>query len=812
MRKITLEAQWVLSGEKYKNLPAIIPGCVHNDLKRNGIIPDYFWRDNNDSCQWIENEDWTYSCSFDFDEPKKQVVLVFEGLDTYATVVLNGEELGKTHNMFIPHSFDVKGKLKKENNILEVHFRSPIKEIAHLPERMGAFTRERFYSRRMQCTYFWDWVDRFVTCGIFAPVYFKIGEDFCVENTYIYTQSIDDFGAQMHIIANFTNYEKSSIVKFEISDPTGKVVYIHKQYVSEPRTVLFPNIQNPYLWWPNGYGEHPLYTLRIYTGENIHEEKFGIRTLRVAEIPDAKGGDYNLLSQRLKEIRKNHDFSDETAGFTVIVNGRRIFCRGGNWVPCEPFPSEESDEKIIEIIRLAQKAKVNMLRVWGGGLFEKEVFYDECDKRGILVTQDFLMACGDYPQDEEWFLEELKKESSFAVKKLRNHPCLAWWSGDNECGMGGSDMVEKYDGRVAALEGSAPQVHELDFSRRFHNLSPYGGTPYRSFTRGTTHTSAFLGYICDFIFNTNCMDYKENLNGMLARFIVEEPIYGTPQKSTLLRFMTEADLRDESEKILRTHCKSNPELDFELFDFGRTFADKIFGGFHNLEDKLFKYEYLQYEWIRVVFENCRRNIGYNDGIIFWMLNDCWPASMGWSIIDYYNLPKAGWYSFKRCAKRVIGSIVKENEKLILYISSDGASGDAEIVCHTLEKTCFYKTSVSLSGYGSVRLELPFEEKTDFAICDICFEGEIDRCFYKDGILPLKQIDAIQIIAQTESFIKIRATDYIHAVYLEGDYIFTDNYFSMLLGEERTIFYQKAVGDAQSSALSVNAFTIERISV
>ncbi len=536
--------------------------------------------------------------------------------------------------------------------------------------------------------------------------------------------------------------------------------------------------------------------------------------MRIAEIPDEKDGEYDRLAQHCKALQKEVvaeewcDKTEDTAGFCVIVNGKRIYCRGGNWVPCESFPSEESEEKIKNLIALAAEVNINMLRVWGGGLFEKDVFYDECDRKGILVTQDLLMACGEYPQTEEWFLNELKQESVFAAKKLRNHPCLAWWVGDNENGTLGTDLRESYNGRIASLVGLEPQIRALDPMRAFLRTSPYGGTPYMSITRGTTHTTNFFGEMFQFFLKPDCSKYKEHFEYFLSRFEVEEPIFGYPQRCSLLRFMTEEDLQDEEENILRFHSKTNPFVTPTLYDYGKTFAKKALGGFENLNDRLFKYEYIQYEWIRVVFEHCRRRIGYNNGILFWMFNDIWPASMSWSIIDYYNLPKAAWYSFKRCAKHVIGSLKKENGKYILYISSDGVEGSAKIVCHTDDNANIYTTEIELSGYGVASVELPYPENARMAICDIMFDCVKDRCFYKDGDLPLTTTDGVEIVKQTGNEITLRANKYVHAVQIEGNYIFSDNYFSLLDGEEITISYRKNFTASSQEALAVKAFTLK----
>lgn len=814
MKKIFLHENWQLFNERVGRLSAIVPGCVHTDLQRHKLIPDYFWRDNNEQCKWIENEDWTYACTFDCASTDEKTVLHFDGLDTYATVKLNGETVGEAHNMFIPHAFDVSGKLKKKSNLLEVCFRSPVKEVEGKPSFPAAFTNERLHTRRMQCTYSWDWVDRFVTCGIFLPVYLELGDDFRADSAYIYTEAIDSFGAQIRVVADFANYHKTGIATFEILSPDGAVVCKHVQYVAEPQVALRVNVRKPELWWPNGYGEQPLYTLRITANEEIFEETFGIRTLRIAELPDEKGSECDRLAQYYKELQKEvveetyWDRTEETASFCVIVNGTRIYCRGGNWVPCSPFPSEETDDRIKNVLALAAEGNMNMIRVWGGGWFEKDVFYDECDRLGILVTQDFLMACGDYPQTEEWFLDELKQESAFAAKKLRNHPCLTWWAGDNENGTMGSDLQETYSGRAASLVGIEPQVRALDPTRTYLRTSPYGGTPYMSITRGTTHATNYFGNMFQFFLKPDCSAYKEHLEHFSGRMTVEEPIFGYPQRCSLLRFMTKEDLQAEEETILRFHSKTNPCVTPTLYDYGKAFAEKALGGFENVDDRLFKYEYIQYEWIRVVFEHCRRRIGYNDGIVFWMLNDIWPASMSWSIIDYYNLPKAAWYSFKRCAKRVIGSLKKENGKYVLYVSSDGVKGTAKIVCHTENSKDIYTTEIQVNGYEAATVELPYPENARMAICDITFDGIKDRCFYKDGALPLTQTDGVKIVKQTKSEITLKATQYVHAVQLEGNFVCSDNYFSMLSGEEITLSYRKTDTASPDETFKVNAFTIK----
>ena len=792
---------WTFTGGGFEGIKATVPGCPHADLMKEGLLPDLFYGDNNESYHNLDREDFTYRVSFKSEACGRRARLVFEGIDTYADVYLNGELLGECHNMFIPHVYDVTDKLKAENE-LEVRFRSPIKEVEGCPERNGAFTTERINSRRIQCTYYWDWVDRFITVGFWLPVYIEYGSEMKVTDAYVYTEAIDDFGAQINATLNFEGYEPGSLVKIEVFDNKCQQIVTKEYFVRESSLNFRVNVKNPALWFPHGYGEQPLYLLRVTVGENVFEEKFGIRVLRVVENEDDYGSDYYARAKSVQEgqaaiVNERTDKTERPSGFCVIVNGQRVFCRGANYVPCEPYPSEITDEKIEEVVRCAKEMGVNMIRVWGGGIFEKDTLYSACDREGILVTQDFLMACGTYPEKEDWFIDELKLEAAHAAKKLRNHPCLAWWSGDNENATHGYDTAEDHQGRDAALHGIEPVIRALDPARRFFKSSPYGGFEYMSQTAGTTHTTNFIIRMLNYLYTEKNSNYKEYLERFVARFIAEEPTYGLPESSSLLKFMSECDLYDEEEKILKFHSKSNPAVKISLHDYGKGFAKNLFGGFESTEDKLFKYRYLQYEWVRVVFENCRRNIGYCDGLVFWMLNDCWPASMGWSLIDYYNRPKAAYYAFRRAAKPLMSSVWVEDGKYMLYASSDkaaynGVSFTARLLdVNTRRELDVYCGKIDVAPYSAASVTLPFEVSDSvFVVADVEADGIFDRCFYKSGALPLSATDTVKIKSTTEDSITLVASEYTHAVSLEGDCVFSDNYFSLLAGEEKTVYFDK----------------------
>ncbi len=789
-----------------------VPGCVHTDLAGTHIPENIFYRNNADECQWIESCDWRYTKEFTLTEIPEKACLVFEGLDTYADIYLNNALIGSVDNMFISHSFDAADLLKKGDNTISVYFRSPIREVEGLENREGAFATERMHTRRIQCTYGWDWVARFVTCGIWRDVYLDFTDGFSVKNAYIYTEQIFDDFAQIVVEAEFENYCSGKVVEIEIDAPDGQSVYRHRKFCKESFLKEYIDIPDAKLWYPAGYGSQPIYKLKICGKEFT----FGIRIATVLQLPDKKGSPYYNKCLEIKDSVSGeiYDRNEEFSGFQLLINGVPIMCKGANWVPCEPFPSAEKDEKITDLLTLAAEAGVNMLRVWGGGIFEKKHFYNECDRLGILVTQDFLMACGHYPEEKANFIAQLQKETEFAAYALRNHPSLVWWSGDNENAVWGSDEAEDYKGRTAIHEGIMPVLNRLDPKRRFMLSSPCGGNTYASKTVGTTHNTQYLGdSIFPYILDTEMADYKEFFATLLARFIAEEPTLGAVSLPSLRRFMTDEDVLN-SDDMWNYHTKGNPGLSFTLFDLLQNFASKVLGEFKDGADRYFKLKYNQFEWIRVSMENIRRNRGFINGIVYWMWNDCWPASSGWAFVDYYCLPKVSFYSFKRCAKQLLASIDKTNEYEI-YLCNDGLSPRQVTLSLYIvqnEKATLIKseevTAASAKSEKVLSLPIAAVPEGTVLICNVTSDGMlVDRAFYKSGTLPIVSTDAVKVVSQTENTVTVTTDEYVHAVELDGEFIFDDNCFSLLPDEKRTVTF-RPISDAQSGRINVSGYTVE----
>lgn len=796
--------EWIGQRNDKTTFIGTVPGCVHTDLFDTQKL---FFNQNSKDSRFIENENWTYTKKFYIEELHSHATLIFQGLDTYCEIYLNSTKIGFADNMFIPHSYNVDTVLQKGENILEVRFFSPIRFVAGKEPLPGAFTTERLYTRRMQCTYGWDWVDRFVTCGIFRPVYIEFSEEIRVNHVYIYTDIIDCCGAQLNICESFLNYKDGGNISTKILDENGKIV-VHKDFFCDCETYkLIFNIPEPKLWYPSGYGEQPLYTLKISVGECEFSQKFGIRTVRILEQQDQEDSRNYELCKQLQNTKSGaeYDFNTSYSGFIPVINGIKIFCTGANWVPCEPFPSAETPQKITEILEKAKAAGINMIRVWGGGLFETKHFYNECDRLGLLVTQDFLMACGKYPEDDANFLTQLKKEAEFAAIYLRNHPSLIWWTGDNENAVRGNDIEKQYRGRIASHHAIAPIMERLDYSRPFLCSSPYGGDLYASKTCGTTHNTQFLDDMIHYILQQDLSDYKEHWKEYTARFIAEEPTLGAVCNNSLKKFISNDFIRDHS--LWLYHTKTNPGLRMELLDIAEIFAEKLFGKFTDFEDKYFKLRYLQYEWVRITIENAQRNIGFCGGIVYWMLNDCWPAAVGWSLIDYYNNPKSGYYALKHHRGQIRGSFDKEDNTLYLCISN---TAPVKIEC-IAEIVCLDISTMNKQKLCSIQLSIVQESKrikmndnlpdTAILIADIKADNMYTRSFYVNGRICLRKEENFNL-EYSEGAVCISSQLYLHTVEISGIENVSDNYFQLLPGEIKKVYYT-----LQSDTPVITAYTL-----
>ena len=638
-------------------LPAEVPGGVHLDLMRAGVIPDPFVRLFEHDVAWVDDRDWVYTTTFTVAEPSPNMFLRFNGLDTIAEIRLNGEPLGTTDNMFIPHEFPVGGKVMAGENHLEVTFRSAMRVGA---ERQAAWNasgndtlpyhwdnwNERAFVRKVQYQYGWDWGPVLRGCGIWQPVELitvsvaRLGD---WQHSVVFT---DDGKALVTVTAevermpgqeeepvriNF-DWDREEVLSLMLPAGSGTVS------VTAPLEVAYPAER----WQPNGLSEYPkLYALsmRLYAGGELIDRtqaKIGLRTIELIREPDADG---------------------KGEGFKFRVNGSDLYIKGANWIPEDSFPTRITKEKLRERIIQAWKAGFNMLRVWGGGFYESNDFYDLCDEMGILVWQDFTYGCSYYPDTGE-YAEAARREAEAAVKRLRNHPSLALWCGNNE-----NQMM--YDGNWT---GHCPPrllgdhfYHEIlpavvaaeDPETPYWSGSPYGGPEANSPDYGDCHNWDVWHGRGDWV------HYVEND----SRFCSE---FGFAASCSLRAWDTCLASSDKYpySAAVRWHDKTRKGYDVYL-----AMVDIHFPKAVTLEDLVYYTQCNQAEALKFGVEHYRRRKGRNWGTLFWQLNDCWPVQ-SWAIIDSVGEPRAAYFACKKFYAPVLLSLVRDGETAAAHLVSD----------------------------------------------------------------------------------------------------------------------------------------------
>ena len=800
---INLDGDWTLTGfdadgtRKISDLTARVPGQVHLDLERAGLIADPFWRDQADLCQWVEKCEWRYRRTFTVPAgfSREWAVLQFDGLDTFATILLNGKELARTDNMFIPHEFEISKWLRDGENTLEVRFAPPVAAIADKPYRkqFAVFdaTGARTYIRRMQCGFGWDWVHRLVSAGIWRSCRVVSFPGARVADVFAWTTALSESEAQLNLeINSILRGTNAAELRVAISDPNGKKVCQNIEPAKSGVTKMEAHISRPEWWWPNGLGAHPLYQvtaeLLAADGTVLHRQskQVGLRTVSIEEIPDADG------------MGKT---------FTLVINGTRVFVKGGNWVPADPFPARVTADKYNRLIGQARDAGVNMLRSWGGGIYEPEAFWEACDRMGIMVSQDFLLACADYPDADKAFTDGLKKEFATAARQLRNHPSLVFWCGDNELGLN-SGPDKDWNFKNFQAQVTAPMMKELDPSRPFRPTSPFGGLDKNNSPRaGDCHWASQLS---EQMYDSDMRDYRKIIDETYGRFMSEHSTGGSPPKRTLLKFMNESDLAGH--EMWEYHTSDNPYIGRKQgLTIGQVFereADLLYGNPGGDTDRRIRQqEYLQYEFVRLGLEGARRRKFDCSGIQLWMFNDCWPA-IGWSVLDYWGNRKASWYALAAGCRPVLAAAQVTTNAVHWWVSNDQlqpAKVTLEIRVQPWSGKARWSKKIVLTVPANASVDaanFPLDEMekimgADAAlVCDLDCAAGRDRSWWFPGLpqemkMPPAKLEVSEQRGEGEGAITIHADNWARVVTLDADVDFSDNYFELLPGETRTITWK-----------------------
>ena len=797
MKKLDLNGKWQFKAiDAYRTLPkenrkatrwmnAAVPGTVHTDLMSNKVIADPFYRMNENDVQWVDSQQWLYKRDFIVSSSllnEDSVQLVAEGLDTYAAIRINGKLLAETSNMFIGHRFDVKSFLRKGKNTIEILFDSPTVRSKALEQEHGALRvalePHRVYVRKAQYSFSWDWGPKLTTSGIWRDISLQAFSSARLKNPFAKIVSIADNKAVVELSADVELLAEGEL-QLRAYVGGGESSVEQTVQISEDRVKLQIEIENPQLWWPNGYGEQPMYKAVLSLLKNDEEideieVPFAIRTVRLIQENDAEG-----------------------KSFIIEVNGVKIFCKGADWIPSDNFIPRIPDSTYGALLTMAKSAHMNMIRVWGGGIYEQDVFYNLCDELGLMVWQDFMYACGAYPE-QSWFLAQAKAEAESVVQRLRNHPSIVVWCGNNECEWlfcteNPTKTADDMSGTSIFRDILPAACETFDGTRPYWRSSPFGDGFPNSETNGTHH---------QWFVWSDWKDYKlyENDN---ARFVSEFG-FQAPANRRTFEEVTIASDREPQSLVMEHHNKQieGPErlVRFQAAHY------KLATEF---DEFIYKGQLVQAEALKTAVEHWRRRKFNTAGALFWQLNDCWPVS-SWAVIDSALRPKAGYYFAKKFFAPVLLSFKKVGMTLEVWIANDllkDVAGKLVLNFSPFAGRKVWTKTIRVqagSNSSSIVFEIDLSRFAKYDSTRHYFSGQLltpddlnseQRYFLhepKHLQLPKAKVTSRIERKKDDSFVlTLKATTIVKNVRIEilgEDIIFSDNYFDMDPGQVKQVTF------------------------
>ena len=652
MRKLALDTGWTFKQRDPTRvpaadaanvsgwLPANVPGGVHLDLIAAGQLEDPFVDMREKTSQWVGERDWWYRCRFTPPElrPGERATLDFEGLDTFATVWVNGLPAATSDNMFVPLQIDVTRMLQPGENEVLLLFESALRIGHALESRYGQRAvwngdASRVFVRKAQYHYGWDWGPILMAAGVWRPVALSLSPA-RIEDAHVDTKlNAGRSAAAINVTVNVSG--AANAVAVEIVDPDGRVVAAGEDAARNGQARIALGVDGARLWQPRGYGEQALYTARVVLRDaasaivDSTTRRFGLRDVRLVQAP----------------VR-----GEPGSSFTFEVNGVELFCGGANWIPADNFTTRIDPARYQRWLELAANANMRMVRVWGGGIFEEDVFYDLCDELGLLVWQDFLFGCGMYPAHPE-FIDSVRREAEAQVRRLRHHPSLALWAGNNEDyqiaestraydpAFQGDFTQTAFPGREL-YERTLPEVvARLDPGRAYWPGSPYTPNgPTSDQTVGDRHTwDVWHGAMADY------QDYPR----LEGRFVSEFGMASAPRRALIDRYVSASERAPRSETMdWHNKAEGGPRRIATYMIRNICAAEPT-----DLDDYIYLSQFNQAEAMTYAFAGWRRRWGTPggravSGALVWQLNDCWPVT-SWAIADYDAVPKPAWYATRR---------------------------------------------------------------------------------------------------------------------------------------------------------------------
>lgn len=757
---------------------ASVPGNVFSDLLQHQLIEDPFIGNNEEKVQWVSETDWEYKTNFSLSEDlleKKHFELNFEGLDTYASVYLNDSLILKTNNAFRKWEVDVKPYLKVDNE-LRLVFESTSKYEAKAQEKLPYELPEgeRIFTRKAQFQYGWDWGPKLNTSGIWRPIKLVAWNEVYLkkENTHIVqrqlTDSIADFNISLEDYPS-TEYSYEIYVNDELNQRYEKLP-------SDMIGVVPFQIKNPKLWWPHNLGEPYLYDIKVVVkdGRKILDSisvKKGLRTIELVTEKDSIG-----------------------ESFYFKVNNVPIYAKGANYIPQHSFQNEVKNEDYKKLLNDVVDANMNMLRVWGGGIYENDIFYDLCDEKGILVWQDFMFACAMYPGDKA-FLNNVAKEAEDNVKRLRNHPSIALWCGNNESSEGWNrwgwqakrsdeEKEEIWNNYLKVFDGILPKTVNKYSDASYWQTSPKYGRGNSLYTsEGDAHDWWIWHDGYPF----------EHLENNVPRFMSEFGFQSFPSYEAIC-FINQKDSLNITSEGFKNHQKHS--RGFQIIE---TYMQRDFPVPDSAEDYVYMSQLLQAYGITKGIEAQRRAKPYNMGSLYWQLNDCWPA-ISWSSIDYFGNWKALHYEAKRSFENVLVSSKVENNILKTWVVNDDLNDvtgklNLKLMDFSGQMIWNNEQQISVEPLSSeVKFQLDLETlnfNSDQTVLVSTFNNKSSLFYFaRPKDLKLQQAEIQKTITKTNKGYTIELLSSI----LQKDVFlfsgskgyFSDNFFDLLPNEPKTI--------------------------
>lgn len=795
--------------------PASVPGTVHTDLMAANMIPDPFVGENERLVQWVDKEDWIYETRFDLTDSvaaSEEISLVFEGLDTYADVYLNDSLILRADNMFRRWEVPVASLLRPTDNLLRVYFHSPLK--IDLPkyealgfdypypasndqsQNGGLFNKQvSVFARKAGYHYGWDWGPRLVTSGIWRPVYLRAWSGPKIDDVAVRTLSLARSSASMLATVEVSAPTDMPGYRLTVTDqspeartskPLASVtVDLHKglNSVEIPFTV-----KNPRIWWCNGMGPAELYD-------------FGVSLTS----DDKTVADETTVTTGIRTIELVRDDDADGRSFYFRLNGEPVFAKGANYIPCDNFLPRVTTDVYRRTVSDAADANMNMLRVWGGGIYEDDRFYRLCDSLGIMVWQDFMFACSMYPT-EGALLDNIGEEARDNVRRLRNHPSIAVWCGNNEC----LDAWYGWGWRRRAEKAGVDTIMRRQYDALYFDLLPrvvaeltpdVAYTPSSPFSRpdgpaeperGDCHLWTVWGA------GAPISEYDKRR----SRFFSEYGFQSFPEIETVMKYAPDTTQHFLDSDVMLAHQRAgagaNRKIEKYLLDAypqPRDFASL-----------LYMTQVQQGDAIRTAIESHRRDRPHCMGSLFWQHNDCWPVA-SWSSRDYFGRWKAQHYFARKAYRDILLSVMPDSAGgFRLSIVSDrrkAAAGRLTVELCSLDGKVLATDSrdIAIAPAGVTTIDLPSSltagANPAHAVLLASLRCGSDSYDALRFLAPQKDIDFpeatiscdVAPLADGLYAVTLTTDRFVRALRLtlgDGDYFFTDNYFDLIPGRPHRI--------------------------